>query len=431
MKKIYLLIALITSCNPKQQTLQFTTADLNYANRTLLEIAMVDGFSPPVASRVYVYPHIAFYVVLQQSYPDSLKDIGKFLTDFPNIDSIQKQDIDPELSALLCFAKVAKALVFSENKAEQLIDKWITKANALGIPENKIKNSIEYANSTSNIIIAWIKKDNYLFTRTQERFTSTKKPENWRETPSDYTPGLEPHWNSIRRLFSDTSNSYQYVALPTFSMDKKSEFYKTVTEVFQQVNTQDSSQIKTALYWDDNPNVSKQNGHLNIMIHKISPPGHWLNIISQISQNQNSNIFITTKAYTYASIAMFDGIIECWKIKYKTDVVRPISYILDQIDQDWRPIIQTPPFPEFTSGHSVVSAAAAEVLSTIYGNNFSFIDSTEILFGHPARKFNSFHEAAMEVSMSRFFGGIHYKHSVLEGNKEGIYIAKQLMSKIN
>ena len=431
MKKIYLLIALISSCNQKQQTLHFTSADLNYANRTLLEIAMEDGFSPPVASRVYVYPHIAFYTVMHQSYPDSLKDLSKYLTDFPNIDSLKIQDIDPELSALLCFAKVAKALVFSENKAEQIIDQCITKANALGIPENKIHNSMEYSNSISTKIIAWIKKDNYQFTRTQERYTSSKKPENWCETPPDYTAGLEPHWASIRRLFSDTTNTYEYIALPTFSVDKKSEFYKIVSEVFEQANTQDSSQIKTALYWDDNPNVSKHNGHLTTMIHKISPPGHWLNIISQISQNQNSNIFTTTKAYTYTSIAMFDGIIECWKTKYKTDVVRPISYILNQMDQNWRPLIQTPPFPEFTSGHSVISAAAAEVLSSIYGHNFSFIDSTEILFGHPPRKFNSFHEAAMEVSMSRFYGGIHYKHSVLEGNKQGIFIAKQLLSKIN
>jgi membrane-associated phospholipid phosphatase len=119
---------------------------------------------------------------------------------------------------------------------------------------------------------------------------------------------------------------------------------------------------------------------------------------------------------------MFDAIISCWYEKYTTDLVRPITYIQTHIDPEWTPLIQTPPFPEYTSGHSAISAAAATVLSGIYGENYAFSDSTEVLFGQSVRRFNSFQDAAWEVSLSRFYAGIHYMESVSEGNKQGKFI---------
>ncbi|MEP7195608.1 MAG: vanadium-dependent haloperoxidase [Saprospiraceae bacterium] len=432
--KLNLWIATILlglSCNSHPSVESFDTADLVKVNRSLLEVAMVDGFSPPVASRVYVYPHIAFYTTLRLFYPDSLADLAGSLNNFPEYKNLNTENANPELTALLCFAQVSKALVFSEQLAENMQQEILAKANSIKISPSSITASKELAAQITKTLIPWIKSDNYIYTRTLERYTSSKLQYNWRETPPDYTAGLEPNWSKIRPLITDSSNQYKCNALPEFSLDKKSDFYKTVYEVYAESKQLDSAKINIALYWDDNPNVSKYSGHLMRMEHKISPPGHWLNIIGQFSIANHKSIFQTSMAYTLSSIAMFDGIIQCWKTKYETNIIRPISYILENIDESWRPLIQTPPFPEFTSGHSVVSAAAAEVLSQLFGKDVSFIDSTEVLFGHPVKKFTNFHEAAMEVSLSRYYGGIHYKHSVLEGNKQGIFIAQNILQKLN
>jgi len=398
------------------------------ANRRLLEIAMEDGFSPPVASRVYVYPYLAFHAVLEDFYPDSVQRICTQVSDFPHPDSSLESKVDGRLAALMCFEMVAKLMVFSEPLASEMLQKTVAEAASNGCDPSVIDACTRYAEAYGNKISAWIKLDQYAYTRTLERYTSNKKPESWRETPPDYTPGLEPHWRKIRKIILDSTDIYACTPLPPFSVDKTSDFYQLANEVYSQVL--DSSKIKTAWYWDDNPNVSRHNGHLTTIIHKISPPGHWLNITAQLCQANKTSLWITSDALTLTAIAMFNGIIDCWDMKYQFNTVRPVSYINENISQDWQPLIQTPPFPEFTSGHSVVSAAAAEVLSQIFGNQCHFTDSTEVLFGHPPRNFTSFHEAAMEVSLSRFYGGIHYRHSVLEGNKQGTYIARQLMKKI-
>jgi membrane-associated phospholipid phosphatase len=192
----------------------------------------------------------------------------------------------------------------------------------------------------------------------------------------------------------------------------------------------DDEKKQIAWFWDDNPNTSEHRGHLVVMIHKFSPPGHWLNIISQISTQDSSSLFKTTKAYTYSAIAMFDVIISCWDEKYKTNLVRPITYIQENIDIDWKPLIQTPPFPEYTSGHSAISAAAATVLTDIYGDNYAFTDSTEVLFEQPVRSFKSFQDAAWEVSLSRFYAGIHYMNGITEGNKQGKFIGQKVLDKL-
>jgi membrane-associated phospholipid phosphatase len=127
---------------------------------------------------------------------------------------------------------------------------------------------------------------------------------------------------------------------------------------------------------------------------------------------------------------MYDAIISCWYEKYKTNLVRPITYIQANIDNNWTPLIQTPPFPEFTSGHSAISAAAATVLTSIYGDNYFFTDSTEVLFEQPVRSFTSFNDAAWEVSMSRFYAGIHYMNGVMEGNKQGNFIGQLVIAKL-
>ncbi len=427
-----LLFFVLYSCSnaPDSQTNPFDVADLHYANRRLLEIAMEDGFPPPIASRVYVYPHLAYYVTLQKFYPDSLTEITTNINGLTALDTIQIQDAHAELTALLAFCKTARKIIFSEHYADELAESFITKATHGGLKASTIEASVKCSDQISNHMVAWIGKDNYVQTRTMDRWTSTKKTGEWIETPPDYIAGLEPHWPKIRPIVIDSASIYPTAALPPYNSARDSEFYKMVEAVYRESQVLSDEKKDIAWFWDDNPNVSEHRGHLVVMVHKISPPGHWLNIISQISRKDNSDLFKATRAYTYTAIAMFDAIISCWYEKYQTNLVRPITYIQENIDVEWKPLIQTPPFPEYTSGHSAISAAAATVLTKLYGDNYSFTDSTEVLFDQSVRTFTSFNDAAWEVSLSRFYAGIHYMPGVTEGNKQGKFIGQLVLNKL-
>jgi hypothetical protein len=430
---LFLSIALFIGCkeNSINNSVVFNHSDLNKANRNLLEISMEDGFPPPVASRVYVYPHIANYITLQQFYPDSLSDISKSLNGLEAIPQFSKENVNAELAGLLAFCKVAKKVIFSEHYMESLIDSFKIEGANRGLSEKVILNTEVFADSISMHLIKWLAKDNYIETRTMERFTSVKHPSKWQETPPDYQQALEPNWLKIRTLVIDSLNIYKAAPLPEYSTDKNSDFYKMALNVYNVSKQVDSTKINISWFWDDNPNTSDHTGHSVAIIHKIAPPGHWLNIIHQISEKEEYSLFKTSNAYTKTAIAMFDGIIACWHIKFETNLVRPITYIQENIDVNWKTIIQTPPFPEYTSGHSVLSAAAATVLTEVFGDNFVFEDNTTELFGMPRKTFTSFQDAAWEVSMSRLYGGIHYYEGILEGNKQGKFIGSYVINKLN
>ncbi|HUR66706.1 MAG TPA: vanadium-dependent haloperoxidase [Chitinophagaceae bacterium] len=215
-------------------------------------------------------------------------------------------------------------------------------------------------------------------------------------------------------------------------MSKRSVFYKNLMEVYKICNKKDSLRQATAYYWDDNPSISVEQGHFTYFIHKISPAGHWMMIVRQACVDKNIPVIRASQAYTLAAISMFDGFIACWDEKYAVNLVRPVTVIKRSIDEKWEPLIQTPPFPEFTSGHAVISNAAATVLTHLFGDNYSFTDNTEVPFGIPARTFPSFLEASEESAWSRVYGGIHYPEtariSIQQGIAIGRYVIKYCLS---
>ena len=171
-------------------------------------------------------------------------------------------------------------------------------------------------------------------------------------------------------------------------------------------------------------------GHVMFATKKISPGGHWMNITNVACKKANADFVQSAEAYARVSIALIDAFMSCWDEKYRSKLIRPESYINQYIDEDWMPVLQTPPFPEYTSGHSVISAASAVTLTELFGDNFSFTDSTEVEFGLTVRNFKSFIEASEEAAISRMYGGIHYRPAVEEGMKEGREIGKYILQKV-
>src|SRR5215203_1028461 len=182
------------------------------------------------------------------------------------------------------------------------------------------------------------------------------------------------------------------------------------------------------MFWDCNPFALQQVGHLEFGIKKISPGGHWMGITGIACKKQKLSLSRTAYVHAMVSIALADAFVSCWNEKYKYNRVRPVTAIRKLTDRNWTPLLQTPPFPEYTSGHSVISAAAAIILTHLFGDNFSYTDDTEKEFGLPARKFRSFIAASKEAAISRLYGGIHFRDAIENGVKEGEQIGKFIIA---
>ena len=143
----------------------------------------------------------------------------------------------------------------------------------------------------------------------------------------------------------------------------------------------------------------------------------------------NSSCGITITSSNAPSLA--DAFISCWDEKYRSNLVRPETVINKHIDEDWLPLLQTPPFPEYTSGHSVISSAAAIALTTIYGDKFAFDDTSEEEYGLPTRSYQSFLDASAEAAVSRLYGGIHYRPAIDNGVTQGQALGRYLTSQIH
>jgi hypothetical protein len=207
-------------------------------------------------------------------------------------------------------------------------------------------------------------------------------------------------------------------------MEEGSAFYREVKEVYDvsreiTAKGDSSEEVAIAQFWDCNPYVSVNRGHLMFATKKISPGAHWIGITKIACRKADYGFDDSVFAYAKTSIAIADGFISCWDEKYRSNLIRPETLINEYMDDSWKPVLQTPPFPEYTSGHSVVSGAAAIALTSIFGDNFSFDDDTELQYGLPVRSFNSFIEASEEAAISRMYGGIHYRTAVEIGIDQG------------
>jgi len=419
-----LAIALfLGSCRGKSEPIEVTAEDLHASNDKLTEVMVHDIFSPPVASRVYAYPNIAAYEIMAL-HNEAYRSLRGQVAELDGIpEPAESQQLNYRLAALIAHMDLGRRLIFSEDRITVFRD------SLYGVWENKnpdeFETAREYGLKVADFIAGWMDGDNYNQTRTMSKFTvDTEEPSRWQPTPPSYMEGIEPHWNKIRPFVIDSANQFIPAPPPPFSMEEGSEFYREVKEVYDISNEitargDESEEVAIAQFWDCNPYVSVTRGHLMFATKKISPGAHWIGIAKIACRKTNSDFDDTVFAYAKTSIAIADAFISCWDEKYRSNLIRPETLINEYIDDSWEPVLQTPPFPEYTSGHSVVSGAAAVALTDIFGEDFAFDDDTELKYGLPVRSFSSFREAADEAAISRMYGGIHYRKAVEVGVKQG------------
>lgn len=428
------LVALMLSCKKQSQEIVITANDYHHAVDKISSIMVHDIFAPPLASRIFAYTNIAAYEVMCQESSDykTLAGQANGLTPVPQPSN--KENINFKLASLIAYYEIGKQLVFSEDRVttyrDSLYNVWKNEN------EQTFEASKDYGLKVANHIKNWIDKDNYKETRTMSKFTvNSSDPSRWQPTPPDYMDGIEPHWNLIRTFVIDSASQFKPKPHPEFSLEKGTEFYNQMMEVYnvgvQMKKEGDSSEeIAIAQFWDCNPYVSTHQGHLMFATKKITPGAHWMGICKICCKKDQADFEKTVYAYTKTSMAVADGFISAWDEKYRSNLIRPETVINQYVDENWTPLLQTPPFPEYTSAHSVISGAASVAMSSIFGDHFAFDDDTEMIYNLPTRHYESFLDASKEAAISRLYGGIHYRAATQEGLVQGLNLGEFVVDKL-
>ncbi len=391
------------------------------------------GYSPPVVSRTLGYAGVTLYEAVVPGIPGYQSLAGQL----NGLDPLPA----PEHGSSYHWPTVANAamariteLLFPtatpELKAEieQLADDFSgTFSSEAG--ENVIARSEARGRSVADAIYIWSLDDGGHGGHTRnfpaDYMAPPAEPWNWVPTPQlDGAPPqqipLQPTWGQNRPFMlpmggnpnADCHPGYY----PDFSTDPESDFYAEALEVYTAVNNVTPEQVEIALFWADDPGAT------------ATPPGHSCAILTQVLELENANLARAAEGYAKLGIAVADAFIACWHTKFETYLVRPITYIRENVPggDAWETIVNTPPFPEYTSGHSVQSGAAFQVLSDLFGEDYEITDKFHLNRAGTERHFNSFSEMADEAALSRLYGGIHYRAAIELGVTQGRCIGSQV-----
>jgi len=425
-----LFISFCFGCQGEKKTV-ISDADILHQNEDqLTKLIIYDVFSPPVASRIYAYPSLASYETIRFENPEKYASIVSRIKGFNHLPQPEKgKRYNFTLAATKAFFTVARNVVFS-------IDSFTVHENKIygqfkdKLEESEYARSLDFGNEIGILILKRAATDNYLQSRGKPKFIGSNLPGKWRPTPPDYLDGVEYCWGDMKTFVLDTSSQFTPPPPLPFSEDRTSKFYQANLEVYNIGRNLTPAQKEIAKYWDDNPFVLEHSGHLMFANKKITPGGHWIGITNIACKQTNADALQTAQAYGLVSVAMFDSFICCWEEKYRSSIIRPVTVINEKIDPNWLPYLQTPPFPEYPSGHSTITRAAATILTHLFGDHFSFLDTSDLEYIGMQRQFNSFIDAANEASISRLYGSIHYRNSIEAGADQGKKVAEYIIKKL-
>ena len=377
-----------------------------------------DIFSPPQAGRVYAYQSVAAYEAFAAVTGERASLAGQ-LRDFEAVPAPPPEPVHGPAAALHAALAVGEALTFSDEDIAAYRGEVEGQLAAAGVRGALAERSAAYGRAVAAHVLAWASDDQYAQTRSAPAYTVTNEPGTWRPTPPAYLDAIEPAWGEIRPFVLDSAAQFKPEPPYPYSLEPGTPFRREVDEVYEVTNDLTPEQQEIASFWDCNPYTMHTRGHAMFATKKLTPGGHWMGIVAIASRQAGDDFAGAAEAYARTALALSDAFISVWDEKYRSRLVRPETVINEHIDEAWAPLLQTPPFPEYSSGHSVISAAAAEALTTLYGEPFAFDDTVQIPYGLPVRSFASFREAAEEAAMSRLYGGIHYRMAAERGTEQG------------
>lgn len=433
-------VAVFASCS-KQDVLapsQSPESTLDYAGKnakkassiatewmeTIRAIVQSEGKNPPQASRIYAYASIAMYEAIVPGM-GGYRSLGGQI---PGMNPLPKKTktgkLDYNLAVNETMHQVALQ-IFGTLKPQNITlveNLYHQYKNELPGKDKKyvVEETTNFTKEVVAMVLQRVNNDNFSNTRSlvYQVPANINNPSFWTATSAALDP-LEPYWGTIK-CFAMTDGAVCTIrsTIP-FNTTPGSAFYNQAKEVATTTSSLSQSQKDIALWWADGSGTS-------------TPPGHWIGIAGIMAKTNDLSLGETAQMYAMLSVGMADAFISCWNEKYRMNLLRPISYIRQYVpgNQNWSSFIGTPPFPEYPSGHSVASGAAADILGKIFGKNVSFTDNTNVGFGFQPRNFQSFSQAAEEAAMSRLYGGIHYREAIENGLKQGQEVSKTLFLKL-
>lgn len=420
---------LLSACGKNKQAV-LSDADILHNNQDqLTQIIIYDVFTPPVSSRIYVYSSLASYEAMRFAKPGAPSIAAKLNGFKPMPEPEKGKSYDYALAATSAFFTVVHKVVFSLDSLKAYENSTMNYFKNK-LDEETYKRSVAFGDSIGKTVLVRAMADGYQQSRGKPKFLGSNDPGKWRPTPPDYLDGIEWCWNTMKPMVLDSAAEFKPAPPPVFSTDTNSVFMKEVKEVYTITNNLTEEQKTIARYWDDNPFVIEHSGHMMFGNKKITPGGHWMGIAAIAAKQSKADAVTTAEGYLLTAVALYDAFISCWDEKYRSNVIRPVTVINESMDKGWVPFLQTPPFPEYTSGHSTITAASAEVLTHLYGDHFAFQDTSDLRYIGMQRHFNSFRDAAAEASISRVYGGIHYRNSVDVGAAAGKKVGEKVIRKI-
>ncbi len=373
-------------------------------------------YSPPVASRAFAYLGIIAYEAVA-SGGGALQGLSSQLPDLKALPLRQSDAKYDEANVLHGALQSAVEVLFSNTgptgqRALKAVSHKMDGELSAGLSTSRIRRSRGFGQDIAKHVLNWSLNDGgaeVLNMGFPQSFKLVDAPGHWKPTSPirmQQAP-LLPTWGENRTFAVANGATCALPAPPVYSEDKTSEFYKQAFEVYDTVKNITSEQRLTARFWSDDPMLSP------------TPPGHWMFIALDILKTKNASIEDSVDLMARLGIAVSDAFVACWKSKMQYDLLRPVTYIKKLIDKTWEPLLITPPFPEYPSGHSTQSGAAAVVLTQFFGENFTFEDKTHVREKLPVRTYKDFWDAANEAGISRLYGGIHFRAAIDRGLDQG------------
>lgn len=425
-------VGVVSGCTSEQsKSPVLTNADIGKVMFEMTELMIHDITNPPLAARFFSYALLAGYEVVVQN-DTSFRSLNGIVNEYPDIkkpDEVKGYHV--QLSAILAMLETAQKMQPSGKQLAAFGASYLDSCRKAGFSEETITASGSYAQQISKAILAYAKADKYNLISNLPRYTPLKGDAYWYPTPPGYMAAVEPYFNTIRPFFLDSADQFIPPPPAPYSTEKQAAFYKMLQDNFKQGASDLSDEHRLiAAYWDCNPFAVQDDGHLMVGLKKISPGAHWIGITTVVCRDTKKTFNEAMFIHTLVAMGLMDSFMACWDEKYRSNRVRPETAIRRQIDPHWKPLLQTPPFPEYLSGHSCASATSATILTHYIGDNIPFTDTVETRYGLPARAFKSFNNAAEEAAISRFYGGIHYMDAINDGLVQGKKVGEWLIRKV-
>jgi hypothetical protein len=371
--------------------------------------------SPPVASRALAYLGLTAYETVASGSEPLLSLAGQ-LNGLHPVPPRPNAPIDAAVALDAALASVVRDLFANTGptgrRAMLAVAARTRAAAAAGLPDEVVGGSAAYGERLAGHLAAWARDDGGAVVVNMgfpTDYPLTEAPGRWVPTSpiAQQQRPLLPGWGRNRTFAMPDGAACGLPPPAAYSEYPASDFYREALEVRDAVVGLDPEQAAIARFWSDDPMLTP------------TPPGHWISIALQVLDAEDADLETRVEVLAKPGVALADAFVACWHTKFEHDLLRPVTYIQRVIDPKWQPLLITPPFPEYPSGHSTQSAAAAMVLSAAFGENYAFEDATHADDGLPPRAFPSFAAAAEEAGISRLYGGIHFRSAIERGLAQG------------